>query len=198
MATSKDWFKISEIDYYSAFIKLWLSFNAFYKALYQDDHSLRTDRQFIEKLKISDNRVRRQFIQFFDSSDSNDAIEFRYFLQLFMRHFGGDIIGSGKIIKDEEKGIRPQMNGISLDELSFQDFIHPRNFQLSNNNVKGFVKIERLYIRDDANNLWGHFLEILYMTRNMLVHGIIEPTDENHQLAKNCYIMLRNLIKDKV
>lgn len=198
MGTSKDWFKISEIDYYSAFIKLWLSFNAFYKDLYQDDPALRTDRQYIEKLKTYDNRVKRQFIRFFENSDSNEAIEFMYFLQLFMRHFGGDIIGSDKIFRDDEKGIRPQMNGNVRDELSFQDFIHPRNFQLRKNNVQGYVKIDRLYIRDDAPNLWSLFLELLYMTRNMLVHGILKPNEENHELAKSSYIMLRHLIKDKV
>jgi hypothetical protein len=198
MATSKEWFKISEIDYYSAFIKLWLSFNAFYKALYQDDTSLRTDRQYLEKLKVSDNRIKRQFIRFLEPSDSNEAIEFRYFLQLFIRRFGGDIIGSQKIIKDAEKGIRPQINGNAVPELSFQDFIHPRNFQLKKNNVKGYLKIDRLYIREAPDSLWELYLEIIYMTRNMLVHGILEPTEENHELVKSVYIMLRHLIKDKV
>jgi len=198
MSTSKEWFKISEIDYYSAFIKLWLSFNSYYKEINADNESIRTDRQHIESLKNNDNRVKHQFIKFFETSDSTDAAEFRYFLQLFMRYFGGDIIGSNKIIRDEEKSIRPQMNNDSLNEISFQDFIHPRNFQLRKNKVANYKKIDKVYIKDDASNLWPTFLEILYLTRNMLVHGSLEPTERNHELVQSCYIVLRHLIKDKV
>jgi hypothetical protein len=198
MPTSSDWFKISEIDYYSAFIKLWLSFNSYYKDYYADDRTITSDRHHIEALKSRDSRIKRQFVSYFETSDSNDAVEFRYFLQIFIRSFGGDIINSPKILRDEERGARPQMNNVVLDEISFADFIHPRTFNLARSKIRGFIKIDRLYIRDDAQGIWPYFIEILYMTRNMLVHGSLQPTDNNHELIKSCYITLRHLIKDRV
>lgn len=198
MSTSKEWYQLSEIDYYSSFIKLWLSFNAFYKDMYQDNTLLTNDRKYIEELKTTENRIKRKFVRFFESSDSNDASEFKYFLQIFMRHYGGDIIGSNKIEKDTEKNIKPQMGGIVQDEISFQDFIHPRNFQLTKNSISGYKKIERLYIKDDANLLWPTYLEILYMSRNLLVHGVMEPSEDNHELIKSAYITLRYLMRDYV
>ena len=197
MSTSKEWYQLSEIDYYSSFIKLWLSFNAFYKDLYQDESRLKNDRQYIEELKTTDNRLKRKFVRFFESSDSNDASEFKYFLQIFMRHYGGDIIGSNRIEKDIEKNIKPLMGGIVLDKISFEDFIHPRNFQLKSN-IPGYKKIERLYIKDDANSLWATYLEILYMSRNLLVHGVMEPSEDNHELIKSSYITLRHLMRDYI
>ena len=198
MTSSKEWFEKSEVDYYSAFIKLWLSFNAFYKRLYQINHLLKNDRQYIEELKANDNPIKRRFSDYFLSNDSNDASEFCYSFQELVRIYDGGRFGNKKIARDEERQIKPQMSGRSVNELSFSDFIHPKNYQLKNSNVSGYVKIGKLYIKNDVNAIWPYYVEITYMLRNQLVHGTMPPTEENHQIIRNCYIALRHLIKDDV
>jgi len=37
-------------------------------------------------------------------------------------------------------------------------------------------------------------LEIIYQVRCQLVHGQIEPKDENHEVVKQCYFLLHALM----
>ena len=83
VSNSKEWYEKSEIDYFSAFLKLWLAFNAFYKRLYQVNRSLRNDRQFIEEIKNTNNIVREKFQEYFITSESSEAVEFRFYLSVF-------------------------------------------------------------------------------------------------------------------
>ena len=55
-----------------------------------------------------------------------------------------------------------------------------------------------MYIQNDVSSLFPVFIEMIYMVRNQLVHGTLEPTEENHKIVKGCYIMLRFLIKNEV
>jgi hypothetical protein len=198
VSNSKEWFNKSEIDYFSAFLKLWLSFNAFYKRYYQANAALRIDRNFIEELKNNNNIVKDRFRQYLLVLQSSEAVEFRFFFYEFVREYSGHRLGNKTIRKDLIKGIKPQMNGRVVDELDFYSFIHPRNHVLRRANVAGYIKIETLYIRNTIDPLWACFLEMIYMMRNLLVHGVMEPTDENHKSIKSCYIMLRHLIKNEV
>jgi len=198
ISNSKEWYNKSEIDYFSAFLKLWLAFNAFYKRLYQHNASLNNDRKFIEEIKNNNNIVKTKFEEYFTNSQSSQAIEFRFYLSEFIRKYSGVRSGNKSIKKDDSISLKPQMNGRVVDEIDFSSFIHSRNNSLKNKNIRGFIKIEHIYIKDDINLIFPFFIEMLYMMRNSLVHGTMEPTDENHQSIKCCYIMLRILIKDLV
>jgi len=198
ISNSKEWYNKSEIDYFSAFLQLWLSFNAFYKRLYQANRTLKVDRQFIEHIKINGDIVKDKFEQYLDNSQSSEAIEFRFYFSEFVREYSGTRVGNKSIKRDNFKGVKPQMNGIAIAEIDFSTFIHPRNNTLRNSAIKGYRKIENLYIQSDINALFPVFIEMLYMMRNLLVHGVMEPTEENHKTIKCCYIMLRYLIKNEV
>jgi len=193
-SNSLEWFKKAEIDYFSAFIKLWLSFNALYKRLFQNDNLRRNDRDYIEALKNRDNSLKRRFKRLFEE-DSYEGKEFRLYLMEFIRTFDGGIFG-GKTIRANDL-IRPQMNGEPVDEISFKDFIHPRSFQIKKK-PRGYIKIGKLYIKENPDEIWPYFVEVLYMVRNQLIHGELEPTDENHKIIKACYNVLNILIKDEV
>lgn len=198
VTNSKEWYNKSEIDYFSAFLKLWLSFNAFYKRLYQANRSLKLDRQFIEHLKGNDNIVKDRFREYLDNSTSSEAIEFRFYFSEFVREYAGTRLGNKSVVRDNFKGVKPQMNGSAIDEIDFSSFIHPRSHMLRNRNISGYIKIENLYIRHDINLLFPVFIEMIYMMRNLLIHGVMEPTEGNHKSIKCCYILLRHLIKNEV
>ena len=193
-SNSLEWFKKAEIDYFAAFVKLWLSFNALYKRLFQNDNLGRNDRNHIEALKNRDNSLKRRFNRLFEE-DSDEGKEFRLYLMEFIRTFDGGIFG-GKTIRISEV-IKPQMNGNSVNEINFKDFIHPQNFQLRRR-PRGYTKIGKYYIKESPDEIWPYFVEVLYTVRNQLIHGELEPTDENHKIIKTCYNVLNLLIKDEV
>ena len=193
-SNSLEWFKKAEVDYFASFVKLWLSFNALYKRLFQNDNLGRNDRNYIEALKNRDNSLKRRFKRLFDEN-SDEGKEFRLYLMEFIRTYDGGIFGGKNITKNEI--IRPQMNGQNLDEINFGDFIHPQNFQLRRK-PKGYIKIGKYYVKENPDEIWPYFIEVLYMVRNQLIHGELEPTDENHKIIKACYNVLNLLIKDEV
>ena len=194
-SNSLEWHKKAELDYFSAFIKLWLSFNSLYKRMYQNSNFGRNDRQYIEEIKNSNNILKRKFRNLFDEETSDESKEFKLYLIELIKKFDGGLFG-GKTIRSNEY-IQPYMNNQRLTEINFRDFIHPRSTQL-NRRPTGYVKVGILYIRDNPDEIWPYFVEILYMIRNLLIHGEMEPTDENHQIIKNCYHSLNILIKDEV
>ena len=194
--TSRDWFIKAETDYFSAFIKLWLSFNSLYRRDYRNRNFGKIDRKYIEILKTENNPLKERFRKLFEE-ELNEAREFKVHLIELIRKYDGGLFGQ-KTIQNTEYA-RPQMNGIALDEISFKDFIHPRSIQLKKNpNKDEWIKIDKLYIKKLPDETWPYFIEVLYMIRCLLIHGEMEPTEENHEIVKNCYFVLSILIKDEV
>lgn len=200
-ANSGEWYKRAEIDYFSIFIQLWLSFNSFYKMMYINKGFGKNDRKHIEELKNDNNIIKIKFRNLFEelSSDFNESsdevMEFRVHLTELIRKYDGDLFG-GRIIEQNDH-LTPYMNNQPLAELSFIQFIHPQSYQLENS-PEGYEKLGKLYITDNADEIWPYFIEIIYMIRNALIHGEMEPSEENHEIIKNCYHLLSVLIKERV
>lgn len=74
MPNYRDWIeKIDiEVDYFSAFIKAWIAFNAWYRSEYTE----RSDREIIEKIKNESNRFRIYICNYMDGRDS-DSLDFQ-------------------------------------------------------------------------------------------------------------------------
>ena len=142
-SNSLEWFKKAEIDYFSVFIKLWLSFNALYKRLFQNYNLKKNDREYIEALKEKDNSLKERFKSLFEE-ESDEGREFRLYLMEFIKIFDGGIYGGKNIIRNEV--IKPQMKRKNLSEINFKSFIHPRNFQLKKR-PKGYIKIGKYFIK---------------------------------------------------
>jgi len=196
--TSRDWFQKSETDYFAAFIKLWLSFNSLYKRDYRHHNFGSIDRKYIEMLKTENSSLKEKFKKLFDiDEESNEAREFRLHLIELVKKYDGGLFGQLTIHKTEY--IKPQMNGTRLDEINFKDFIHQRSLQLKKNPKKNeWIKVDRLYIKKSPEVIWPYIIEVLYMIRCLLIHGEMEPTDDNHKIIKHCYFVLSILIKDEV
>jgi len=193
---SRDWFIKAETDYFSAFIKLWLSFNSLYRRDYRNRNFGKIDRKYIEILKTENNPLKERFRKLFEE-ELNEAREFKVHLIELIRKYDGGLFGQKTIQKTEYT--KPQMDGIALNEISFKDFIHPRSIQLMKNpNKDEWIKIDKLYIKKLPDEIWPYFIEVLYMVRCLLIHGEMEPTEENHEIIKNCYFVLSILIKDEV
>jgi len=191
---SLNWFDESEIDYFSAFIKLWLAFNALYKRFYQNSSFGGNDRKYIEAIKTDNNLMKGNFIDLYDKN-SDDGKEFRVYLGELVKTYDGGVFGGKKIINNDT--LRPQINGQQVREISFKDFIHPKSFSLKRK-PRGFLKVGPIYVKDNPESIWPYYVEIVYMIRNQLVHGDLEPSPENHKIIKACYYILYILIGDLV
>jgi hypothetical protein len=67
------WRELSEIDYFSYFIKAWIPFNAWFRNAYDPDHS---ERQIINALKSDGNVVRSRIMRLLRQNDE-EATEFK-------------------------------------------------------------------------------------------------------------------------
>jgi hypothetical protein len=70
---SEKWKKLSSIDYFTQFVKAWISFNAWYKNYYPECN---TDRQAIDHLKAKRNKIRDKLISLINDQN-NDGVIFK-------------------------------------------------------------------------------------------------------------------------
>jgi len=61
--------------------------------------------------------------------------------------------------------------------------------------ASGIAISDTLKLSDDRSALFNGFLEIIYQVRCQLVHGQLEPNDENHEVVKQCYFLLHLLMR---
>ncbi len=115
MPSYKDWIrKIDiDIDYYSAFVKAWIAFNAWYR----NEFTERTDREIIEKLKTNSNRFRGYIETLLDTNNNaDDAISFKENLNNLQT-----ALVNASIVTQERGGINQQ---ISFSEIAINN---PKN-----------------------------------------------------------------------
>jgi len=205
------WFKSSEIDYFSAFLKLWLSFNAWYRQHYNEDY-IKKDRDHINIIKgayknnaknlndydrSSRNSIYRKFKDLMTHSDI-ESKEFRKYIEKFLYLF-------------KAKNVKGFFDGYNEEEKSLIDFfVNPSEkarvikrkltdgtyFSLGENPTE--YTNEVLVIKNDLDKLYSYIIEIIYQIRNYLVHGDLVYSEENHEIVKYCYLILFYLLKDLV
>ena len=61
---------------------------------------------------------------------------------------------------------------------------------------RGKIQLDSLYVTDDLNILFAGLIEILYQIRCLLIHGNLEPEEENHEVIKYCYFVLLALMQE--
>ena len=112
MSSYKDWIhKIDiDIDFYSAFIKAWIAFNAWYRSDYKE----RTDREIIEKLKSDNNRFKGYIETLLDTNNNTDSAI------LFKKHLDNlqAALVSAAIVTQERMGVNKQ---ISFSEIAINN-----------------------------------------------------------------------------
>lgn len=67
------WLSLSDLDYFTAFAKAWITFNAWYSNAHPE---LRTDREIIDEIKYNSNPIRNKFMGLVQG-DSEEAHTFQ-------------------------------------------------------------------------------------------------------------------------
>ena len=194
----KEWFTKSRVDYFSPFVNLWLACNSWYNFHYA---TLSGDRAHLDVLKTDaskQNVLYRKFNTIFSSAPSKEQKSL--FSNLELLHYSlaraeiqpskwkQPLKFSSMLIDFSNKDDRMGYVNVLIDEARKADGSLKAN-------ING-IDLGEVVIENDAQKIFAGTLEIIYQSRCMLVHGELEPTDENHEVVKYCYLILHDLMKD--
>lgn len=179
----KEWRTYAEVDYFSQFILLWLSTNAWYRSHYAEITS-RRDREFLDKLR-ADHSPRNKLYSRFERAISSPSIkENRELLSIIEALSFG--LNRATLFWDDDARIQPInfencITGISLKAYG------PVTVK---KHASGIVISDNLKLLDSKDEVFNCLLEIIYKVRCLLVHGDLEPSTDNHEVVKQCYALL--------
>ena len=183
----KEWRDKAEVDYFPQLVILWLSANSWYRSHYSEIESKR-DRDFLNKLR-EDHSTRNKLFARFNKLLQADGTKGRaelinYIEGLFFA------LNTANLLWDEELST----SLISFSNCLFVPFPKKYDSLIVNLYASGIRINENLKLTDDKSVLFNGFLEIIYQVRCQLVHGQLEPNDENHEVVKQCYFLLQELM----
>ena len=174
------WFKYSQIEYFTPFMKLWLAFNSWYRNFLPN---LRTNREVVDSIKngspLKDNFISRLEIE------SDESNELRESLAILVNELRIQKIsdGSGGLWGFDKSDIKP-------------------DFRNLNNNVKSrllnsgnCIKLnEETIVTSDKSIFFQETFEIIYLIRCSLIHGDFDVDNRRAQrLVKSAFIVLSNI-----
>lgn len=182
MVQYKKLFSNAEIEYITPFLKLWMSFNNWYK----QDLGISTDREAINEYKESGGKVRYYFLQLLNSR-SNEAEEFQNALFKLILNLNNYSF---------EESVFPESQlhlpyAPNLIEENPDGRTHPEHTFLISQTHRIY------YIREqDKEDFFKQTLEIIYQIRCCLVHGDFDIEDEYFiELINSSYKILYPVIK---
>lgn len=183
----KEWREKAEVDYFPQLVILWLSTNSWYRSHYSEIESKR-DRDFLNKLRddhSSRNKLFARFNKLLQAEGTKGRAELINYIEgLFFA------LNTANLLWDEEIAT----SSIRFDNCLSVPFPKEYGSLIVNLYASGIRINEHLKLTDDKSALFNGFLEIIYQIRCKLVHGQLEPNDENHEVVKQCYFLLHELM----
>lgn len=166
-------FDKAEIEYITPFLKLWMSFNNWYKQDLPDN--VKTDREAINKYK-EQGKIKDEFLRIFDNS-SDEGIKFKYSLfELILNLKNYELKSKKNVIKysciEENKDKRSgDFIYISEQEKRFQILV------------------------DQKDKFFKETLDIIYCVRSNVVHGSFDiDNDYFLKIIESCYKILQPIM----
>ncbi len=194
----KEWFSKARVDYFSPFLNLWLACNSWYNFHYA---KFSNDRDHVDNLKKDtshQNVLYSKFKNIFQGSPSKDHQSLSSNLELLVFSLSRANIMPSKLRKPLtfssaliDYSLKDQENGYI--DLIISD-AKTKSGKLKAK-VRG-VDLGEVVISDDTIMIFAALIEIIYQVRCMLFHGEFEPSDDNHEVVKYCYLILHDLMKD--
>lgn len=169
MAHYKKLFDKSEIEYITPFLKLWMSFNNWYK---EDLESIRTDRDAINEYK-SQGQIKTEFLRLLNGR-SNEDEKFQNALALFVK----------------------SVEECNYENFDYPNDLFTRNpsDRVIQSNLLVFLSSqfkEFYFTSGDENRLYENTIEMVYQVRCKLVHGDFDIEDPLFiNLVEKSYFML--------
>ncbi|MDD4556624.1 MAG: hypothetical protein PHE89_04790 [Alphaproteobacteria bacterium] len=214
----QEWREKATIDYFSHFLSLWVGFNSWYKDIYKDyEYKLsngkaikeKKDNHYIDivKTEISNpsNELYNNFIKVL-YNNSNESVELKANIEgLYFELNKSDSLTYFKDTKQGKISVKINFNCVNLsDKKKYFDLLAKEAIE---EDAEDYQEIEEDV--DDASfmvggevitatdeELFAGLIEFLYKVRCNVVHGSINPKDEqNHNLIKHCYYILLTMMQ---
>lgn len=184
----KEWRAFAEVDYFSQFILLWLSTNAWYRSHYAEIAS-RKDREFLEKLR-SDHSPRNKLFARFERAISSPSIKEHAELKVGIESLSFALNRTALFWDDDSR----------VQQITLQNCMIATNPKAYgpltvNKQASGIAISDSIKLTDDKGDIFNALLEIIYKVRCLLVHGDMEPSKENHEVVKQCYGLLHLMMR---
>lgn len=192
----KEWFTKSQVDYFSSFVSLWLSCNSWYNFHY----SLANDREHINKVKsdfTNTNKLFKEFDKLFTGSFTKEQKSLFANIELLHYSLNRKVLNAPSLIKPlnfenvlidySQKAVPTAYTEITI-----------KNAKTITGKLKASVNgvdFGDLVFINDSKKVFAGLFEIIYQVRCLLVHGDLEPTEDNHEIIKYCYLILADLMK---
>jgi len=184
----KEWRAKAEVDYFPQLVVLWLSTNAWYRS-HDSEITTRKDRDFLNKLRddhSTRNKIYTRFDRVLSAADTKDRAELINTIEAL-----SFALNSAQLLWDEQ-------NASSV--ITFTNCLlspNPKTYGslVVKKRASGITISDTLKLTEDRSALFNGFLEIIYQVRCQLVHGQLEPNDENHEVVKQCYFLLHLLMR---
>jgi hypothetical protein len=192
----KEWFTKSQVDYFSSFVSLWLSCNSWYNFHY----SLANDREHINKVKsdfTNTNKLYKEFDKLFTGSFTKEQKSLFANIELLHYSLNRKVLNAPNLV-------RPlNFENILIDYsqkavVTGYSNIIIKNAKTKKGNLKAGVSgvdLGDIVFINDSKKVFAGLFEIIYQIRCLLVHGDLEPTDDNHEIIKYCYLILADLMR---
>ena len=205
----EEWRKKATIDYYSHFLALWVGFNSWYKEMYKD-YDYRSQKG--KKIKEKKDCHYIEIIQTIFANPTNELLDkfkdFLYNSSKIAQRFRADLVGlyfalnnctslvykkgeqANRSITFEYVKIPSNKKAINLFEITLDN---EEDSEYAEFDRKITIAEREITVSDE--DFFAAIIEILYKTRCYLVHGTMNPEDdENHEVVKYCYNILLALI----
>lgn len=192
----KEWFTKSQVDYFSSFVSLWLSCNSWYNFHY----SLANDREHINKVKsdfTNTNKLFKEFDKLFNGSFTKEQKSLFANIELLHYSLNRKILNAPSLIRPlnfENILIDYSQKSVATGYSS----VIIKNAKTKKGNLKAGVSgidLGDIVFINDSKKVFAGLFEIIYQIRCLLVHGDLEPTDDNHEIIKYCYLILADLMR---
>jgi hypothetical protein len=183
----KEWRSKAEVDYYPQLVILWLSTNSWYRSHYSEIKG-KQDFNFLNKLRedhSTRNKLYARFDKLLQAEGTKDHAE-------LINHIEGLFfaLNTATLLWDEEK---------SSSAIRFANVLltpNPKTYGslIVKPRASGIRISDTIKLTDDKSALFNGLLAIIYQVRCQLVHGQMEPNPENHEVVKQCYFLLHDLM----
>lgn len=192
----KEWFAKAQVDYFTSFLSLWLSCNSWYNFHY----SLRNDREHINKVKSdfsNSNKLYKEFDKLFIGQSTKEQKSLFVNIELLHYSLNRKLLSTPSL----EKSLN--FDNILIDftqkaNITAYISIIVKNAKTKTGNLKtgiSGIDLGDIVVINDSKLVFAGLFEIIYQVRCLLVHGDLEPNDDNHEIVKYCYLMLFDLMK---
>lgn len=199
----RKWIQQSRVNYFSCYLQLWIGFNGWFVKKTEKNK----DREAIKKIKEADlsNVLYARFDSLLEDKSDKEAELFKSYLEalyfslnrasIFYPQAKGNTAPAQKISFNSALIDKNSCVDLKYNAFSEEDFCHEDYDE--NDEFDNFIELDTVKLKKEPEQIYRFLIEALYLIRNELVHGYLDPgNDEHREIVKYSFEILSLLTKD--